>query len=332
MFLAFLFLAVFLQAGGAVRGQILVPSTRASERIQVILQRSDGPVVSRIFSDSLGNFEFRGLPAGSYDILVSVEGYEDVRQTVAVGGGGPFGTVTVNIPLAEKGMLVSKLPGPLTEDSSTVDIAELGRRHPRRAVQDYEKAIEENRKGNAAKAVELLNSVVKLAPDFYAAHNSLGTIYQKMNLYVEAANHYRRARELNPRSAEPLVNMGGLFVQQAEARAKEGEDVVGKILDDALDILEEALKIKRSAMAYYLLGTAYYKSTFYEEAEANLKLALEFEPQMPPARLMLANLYMKQQKWENALTHLDAYLNENPKALDRPQIQQTRAKVAQQIK
>jgi hypothetical protein len=47
---------------------------------------------------------------------------------------------------------------------------------------------------------------------------------------------------------------------------------------------------------------------------------------------MLANLYMKQQKWHDALENLDAYLVENPKAADRAQIQDTRSKVAQRIK
>jgi tetratricopeptide (TPR) repeat protein len=326
-----LLILALLQGGGAIRGQILIPSARASERIPITLQRADGPIVSRIFSDTLGNFEFRGLPAGSYEIHLSVEGYEEVRQSVAVGGGGPFGVVTLNIPLVEKNELRNRPAPPPGEDPTTVDIAELGRKYPRRAIQDYERAVEENRKGNAAKAAELLTGVVKLAPDFYAAHNTLGTIYQKMNRYTDARNHYARARELNPRSPDPLVNLGSLFVQEADARAKEGEDVVGKILDDALDILEESLKIKRSAIAYYLLGTAYYKSTFYEEAESNLKQALAFEPQMPSARLMLVNLYMKQQQWANALTQLDAYLGENPNAPDRAQILETRAKVAQRM-
>jgi Tfp pilus assembly protein PilF len=328
-----LFLILF-QAGGAIRGQILIPSARASERIPVSLQRSDGPIVSRIFSDSLGNFEFRGLPAGSYMVLVSVEGYEEVRQTVAISGGGPFGVVTVNIPLVEKQNLFARPVAPPGEDAASVDIAELNRKYPRRAIQDYERAVEENRKGNPARAVELLNAAVKLAPDFYAAHNTLGTIYQKLNRYAEAKTHYTRARELNPRTPEPLVNLGSLFLQEADARSKEdqGSEDVGKILDASLDILEEALKIKRSGMAYYLLGTAYYKSTFYEEAETNLKQALDFEPRMPAARLMLANVYMKQQRWPDALLNLDAYLNENPKAFDRAQIQETRTKVLLQMK
>jgi len=49
---------------------------------------------------------------------------------------------------------------------------------------------------------------------------------------------------------------------------------------------------------------------------------------MGASRLMLANLYIKQQKWQSALEHLDAYLVENPKASDHSQIEETRYQVA----
>ena len=326
-----LFALLLLQAGGVIRGQVLIPSTRAAERIQVLLQRADGPIAGRVFSDSLGNYEFRGLTSGEYEVIVNVEGYEEAHVTAAVAGTGVFATAIVNINLREKEKAIPIRPdGGASAD--IVDIAELGRKYPKKAVQDFEKAQDEIRKGNSERAADLLAGALKLAPDFYAAHNRLGTLYQKMNRYRDAEAEYRRARNLNPRAADPLLNLGSLFVQEADARTKEGEKVVGKILDDALDILEECLKIKRSAHAYYLLGTAYYKSKFYEEAETNLRRALEFDAHMPAGRLMLANLYIKQQKWQDALSHLDAYLTENPKAADHTQIEDTRAKVARQIK
>jgi Tfp pilus assembly protein PilF len=317
-------------ANGLIRGQILVPSVQAAERIQVIVQRTDGPIVARIFSDTLGNYEVRGLPQGAYEVVVNVEGYEEVRQQVAVGSGS-FNAVSLNIPLREKERLITIKPDGGAADD-VVDIAELGRKYPKKAVQDYEKAREELRKGNQAKSVELLSSAVKLAPDFYSAHNTLGTLYQKAARFRDAETEYRRARELNPRAPEPLVNLGSLFIDEAASRSKEGKEVVGKILDSALDTLEESLKIKRSSMGYYFLGTAYYKSNFYEEAEENLKHALEMDSRLAAGQLMLANLYMRQRKWKDALGRLDTYLAENPKAADRAEIEQTRTKVAERIK
>ena len=206
---------------GVIRDQILIPSARASERILVIVQRADGPIVARIFSDSLGNYEARNLASGSYDIIVNVEGFEEVRQQVAIGGNGLFSSVTVNIPLREKEkFIIIRPPGAAADD--LVDITQLGRKYPKKALQDYEKALDAVKKSNDAMAIELLLSVLKLAPDFYSAHNTLGTLYQKTSRFRDAEAQYRRARELNPRAADPLVNLGSLFIEEAGARSKEG--------------------------------------------------------------------------------------------------------------
>lgn len=313
---------------GAIRGQIIVPQAHASERIQVSLYKADGPLVGNVFSDVQGNYNFQGLQPGTYVVTVSVEGYEDVRMDVGVGSGA-FGAQIVNIHLREKEITVI-VGGSANDDA--VNLSQLARKFPRKAVQDYDKALDELRKGNDSKATDLLTDVIKSAPDHYAAHNTLGTLYQKAGRFRDAEAEYRHARELNPRSPDPLMNLGNMFIEEAGTRGADGTRVVGKILDDALDILEEALKIKRSAMGYYLLGTAYYKSAFYEEAEANLKHAVEMDAHLGSSHLMLANLYMKQQKWQGALEQLDTYLNGNPKASDHSQVQQTREKVAQRLR
>src|ERR1051326_4656267 len=127
------------QGGGSIRGQVIMPSVRASERLQVILQRSDGPIISRAFSDSLGNYEFRNLGPGNYEVIVSIEGYEEVRQQVGVGGGA-FSTVTLNIPLTKKEPLTVKKAAAADD---LIDVAELGRSYPKKALQEYEKAQDE---------------------------------------------------------------------------------------------------------------------------------------------------------------------------------------------
>jgi Tfp pilus assembly protein PilF len=316
------------RADGAVRGQIIVPETHASAQILVTLFKADGPIVGRTYSDTLGNYDFHGLLPGTYVINVKLEGYEEVRTEVGVGSGS-FGVAVANIVLHENELTI-KVGGNPADDA--ISINELSRKYPRKAVQDYERALEEIRKGNDAKATDLITNVVKLAPEYYAAHLTLGTLYQKARRFRDGETEYRRASELNPSVADPLLNLGSLFIEEADARANEGKNVVGKILDDALDTLEDGLKHQRSAFGYYLLGTAYYKSTFYEEAEDNLKHAVEMDAHMGPSHLMLANLYMKQRKWQSALEHLDSYLVDNPKASDRTEIEQTRAKVAARIR
>jgi tetratricopeptide (TPR) repeat protein len=152
-----------------------------------------------------------------------------------------------------------------------------------------------------------------------------------MHLYTDSEAQYQAARQLNPRAVVPLINLGSLFIAGADVLMKSREDPM-TLLRNARTVLEESLKLKPSSLGYYFLGMAYYKSGSYDEAEPNLKHALEMTPYPPAVRLMLANVYMKLQEWPNALEHLDAYLLENPRAADRSAIQDTRTKVIQRLK
>jgi predicted Zn-dependent protease len=92
-----------------------------------------------------------------------------------------------------------------------------------------------------------------------------------------------------------------------------------------MDLLDEAIRMRPlSAIAHYYLGAANYKSMFLEEAEASLRRAQDLDPRMGMTRLMLANVLIKQNRWEEGLAELGAYLKENPKASDRAAIEKMR--------
>src|SRR5207244_7721998 len=124
--------------------------------------------------------------------------------------------------------------------SDVFKISELSRKYPRKSVDDFQKAVESKRKGDAAKAADLLEGVVKVSQDFYEAHNLLGTVYQGMDRYRDAEKQYNLSRNLSAESVVPLVNLATLYLQEAEASDKEGPLVTGVIYDDALHILQDA--------------------------------------------------------------------------------------------
>jgi Flp pilus assembly protein TadD len=202
--------------------------------------------------------------------------------------------------------------------------------YPAKLVDDYLKSLDEGRKGNAATAIRVLEGVVKAAPDFHQAHNALGTFYQRAGRFQEAEKEYNTAQRLEPHSAEPLVNLGSLYIQIAEqAQAKRDTPTFGAALDEAVRALNLAIQADpNSAKAYYFLGTTYYTGGQFMKAEDHLIHALQLEKGMGTAELVLANVYIKQQKWAQALDYLDAYLRDNPTAADRNQVSQTRDKVA----
>ena len=207
----------------------------------------------------------------------------------------------------------------MPHDPDVVDVSQMKENLPKKAVQDYEKAVEEKQKGRIESAIKLLEDAIHLAPSFFHAHNNLGILYQSLKRYPDAEKEFRRSHELNAKTERPLVNLGSLYIEQSNLQ-KSDEAASGKLLDQALDALEEAVKLNpRSAVGYFLLGQANYKSEFLEEAETAFKKAHDLDPQMSVAsRLMLANVYVKLQKWEDVIENLDAYLKENPKAADRP--------------
>ena len=103
---------------------------------------------------------------------------------------------------------------------------------------------------------------------------------------------------------------------------------MGKLLDQALDNLEAAVKMSpRSAIAYYYLGSANFKSTFLEEAEAAFRKAEEIDPDMSLARLMLANVYAMMNRLDDALKYIDVYLQENPRVENRAALEEMRGRL-----
>ena len=292
----------------------MVPTTKSQGRMEIILEKS-GAFLTRTYSDNEGHFKFINLPDGEYVVIVRLEGYEELRE---VPNFGRDGNATMNLVMNRKNAVAP--------DNTSNPYAG----YPAKSVADYEKALDESRKGNSASAMKMLETVIKTVPEFNQAHNALGTLYQKMGRYQDAEREYNTAQRLDVHSSEPLVNLGSLYIQVAEqARAKNETANFGAALDQAVRALNQAIRIDPdSAKAYYFLGTTYYTGGQFVKAEDYLIHALQLEKGMGNAELELANVYMKQQKWNDALEFLDAYLRDNPKAADRNQVQQTREKVA----
>jgi predicted Zn-dependent protease len=66
-----------------------------------------------------------------------------------------------------------------------------------------------------------------------------------------------------------------------------------------------------------------------DRAEVALKKALELAPKMFQVRLMLANVYLKQQRYDNLMEQLDRYLAENPNGDQRPAVEEMRRTLIQ---
>src|SRR5262245_47514061 len=177
-------------------------------------------------------------------------------------------TIFLNKPAVEIRDRLSSLDA---ADPDVVDISQMRENFPKKAVQDYEKALEEKQKGRLESAVKLLQQAVELAPTFFHAHNNLGIILQMLKRYPDAEREYARSRQLNTKSDRPLVNLGSLYIEESSLE-KTDKQAAGKLLDQALDALEQAVKVNpRSAVAYFLLGQANISRTFWKKLRLHLR-------------------------------------------------------------
>jgi Flp pilus assembly protein TadD len=314
-----------------IRGKLIFATVNApDERIEVNLEQRFQRIQTT-FTDSLGQFSFRNLSAGAYIVSVRCSGYEDVNQQVEIYSNMTSTNVTIQMQpvYAVKRTNNNAFEG---DDPDVVDVKQLTKTYPKKALQEYEKALEQNRKGDRTRAIQHLEEAVKIAPDFYHAHNNLGVAYLALQRFRDAEKQYRIAKELNPSAQQPLVNLAILFITESDSRRSEGRDVYGKLLDDAMDSLDAAIKIRPgSATAHFYLGTAYYKSEFYKEAEQSLKKACELDSTMSVARLMLVNVYLKQKRWNDLLEQIDIFIKQNPNAKERKPMEDLRQKITKEL-
>ena len=244
-----------------IRGKLVFDSPYLpDERIEIRLERSR-QLIDTVFSDGAGNFMFRNLLPDLYFVLVKVDGYEEARERVELSGAF---TRTASLTMFLKAETVVRRETSLgfEGDSDVVDINELRTDYPKKAVEEYEKAIEDAEKGNSKKAIDRLEKAVKLAPDFYQAQNNLGVQYQQLGRYRDAERTFHLTRELSKSAAQPLVNLGSMYLEEGQAQIGAGRNEEGDAtFRKAVVSLEEAITLNAfSALARYFLGSALFKT------------------------------------------------------------------------
>jgi Flp pilus assembly protein TadD len=270
-----------------------------------------GQPLAVTFADSAGNFTFENVEPGAYRVSVDIDGFERIDQPVNFmdGFGGSAATVVVVSP--------KRVAPKDSGGGGTIDASEFLTGYPKKAVNLYKKGVESKGKGKADESIKYFEQAIDIAPNFYAAHNQLGMVYRQAGREQDAEKHFLRAHELNGSDPAPLINLTGLYLDENQpARAVEAG--------------EQAVKANsRSAPAFFTLGMALYKFAMLDRAEAALKRALELAPKMFQVRLLLANVYLKQQRYDNLMEQLDRYLLENPNGDQRAAVEDMRRTLIQ---
>jgi tetratricopeptide (TPR) repeat protein len=251
-----------------------------------------------------GNFAFRGLPPGSYTVIVDKEvDYKPVSQTVDIiqFRGSPAQTYTLNIRLEFKEKTEVK-PAVVNAEFANV---------PKKALTHYNNAIELAKKNDRQGAIEELKIAVAEHPSFTQAFNELGVMYLKLNQLEDADKAFQSALKIDSESFPALINRGIA-------------NVMMRRYGEAVPVLRKALKNhEQSAVGHYFLGQALANLGLFDDAEKELLTSLELgKEEMKEAHRILAIIYSSRGAKKRAAEELETYLKLAPDTPDAEKLKE----------
>ncbi|GAC1436600.1 MAG: hypothetical protein NVS1B11_19180 [Terriglobales bacterium] len=88
-------------------------------------------------------------------------------------------------------------PGHPVANPYLVDSADYNKRFPKKALKEYKRWVDAERKGEHDKAIAYYLSVLKMAPDYYPAHNTSGFYISAKRILNRRRNSFRKCSALS---------------------------------------------------------------------------------------------------------------------------------------
>jgi tetratricopeptide (TPR) repeat protein len=163
--------------------------------------------------------------------------------------------------------------------------------------QQARQCVRERRIGDA---IGFYRQALQLDSRDVRAHEGLATAAFLSGEYDLAIQHFQQLSKLDPRRADPLVNLGAVYNRRRE-------------YDAAVRVLRQALlKNRRCAEAFYNLGIAHRGQNQLSMAVSAYKEAIRLSPQMAEAYQNLANAYVELGALQQAILNFRRALEINP--------------------
>ena len=302
---ALLFLAIACSGQqsqvGNVVGEIRIARRGLPPKQILVNLQSRGANINSANCDSQGHFGFYALPGGVYSISIDDDDYLPVTQEAALDLSIST-VVRVSISLDPRPAAGNKSAGSRVAGSNPneIDVNELSRQFPRKAVQEYEKGLRATGDGDVQGAARHFRKSLDLAPGFYPAHNELGRAYLTKSDFPAAEHEFEEVIRLNHTDAEAHFNLGNVFL-------------LTNHYEEAFAQVQEGLRRDpESALGEFVLGSVYQKMHKPDESERALREALRLDPKMSKVHLALVNLYMSQNRKPEAISELKDFLKLAP--------------------
>ena len=290
-----------------IEGRVVGPDRRPIQNVRISVLNDGYSPIGNFITDSAGRFQLT-VGAGTYyvDAEPGPLPFERQRQRVELDP-APFST-TGEVFRVDMVLVPAKPLGgqPASPSTGVVFFQEI----PKEAQKEYNRA-EKFLKGNKSdEAIVALKHAIELYPDYYQARETLGSEYVKASLLKEAHEVLTRALEINPNGSKAHYAIGVLYYK------------TGKY-PEATGSFRRALELDPGSQnAQIYLGLSLMREGQSSEAEDLLEKAYQQGARkVPELHLGLASIYMKDNRYRDAITAFERLLSENPDLRDRKKIE-----------
>jgi tetratricopeptide (TPR) repeat protein len=260
-----------------------------------------GATVTTAYANDQGKFGFYSLQGNPYHIVINDDRFYPVDQQVRL---DPSVTANQMVQITLTPRAASAPTDTLSKQKGSnpyiVDLEQYRRNFPKKAVKEFDKGLKADQNNKRDEAIRHYEEALKIAPDFYPAHNNLGSDYLAKSDFPSAQSQFESAIKLNQSDPEAYLNLANVLLQT-------------KNYDAALKNVQEGLRKRPdSALGHFLLGSIYERMSRFTEAERALREAMNTDPTMSRVRLELVNLYLAQKRKPEAVAELKDFVKVFP--------------------
>ena len=286
------------------------------ERVMLSLEVRGAPMDST-YCDSSGTFGFHNLGPNPYYVVINDDKYEPIRRLVVIETTTMSPNMFVDIILTPKKQPKpdSDVPNSKGSNPDIVDVREYAERFPKRAVKEFEKGLSADSAGKRDDAIRHYQRAVDIAPEFYLAHNNLGSDYVSKSDFSDARKEFDQVVKLNQSDANGYFNLSNVCM------------LTNQLLE-AQQFLDEGLRRQPdSAFGQFLLGSLSLRTKRPAQAEIALLRAIQLDPTKAQYRLQLVNLLLQQGRKDAAASQLRELLAALPDSAYSAQAKQVLQKL-----
>jgi len=292
------------QVLGSIVGHVSVGrSGPPRERVLVSLIFR-GAAIDSVYTDSQGTFGFHNLGPNPYTVSIEDDQYQPLQEQAVIEANTLAPMVFLNVILVPKAtnpqLTTKNQPRPTGANPAMADVRELSAKFPKRVLKEFHRGVDADQIGNKDEAVRHYAKAVEISPDFYPAHNNLGSDHLSRSEFANARKEFEKVILLNKSDAAAYFNLGNVCMMMGQPT-------------DAQIYLDEGMRREPdSALGHFLLGSLAMKTGKFQQAEELLRHTIQLSPTMAQAHLQLVNLMLQQNRNAEATSELHLFVTTFP--------------------